>query len=100
MDNLARNAMLAKQANMSYGKWKAMQPVIEKVEKPADPLPKGWKICQNCGKAFKTNKAQKYCDIDCRKKAYGEKDKEYQKIYGKKYRERQKEGAKNGRCES
>ena len=29
MDNLARDAMLAKQANMSYGRWKAMQEPVK-----------------------------------------------------------------------
>jgi hypothetical protein len=33
MDNLARNAMLAKQSGLSYGKWKAMQPIVE-IKKP------------------------------------------------------------------
>ena len=60
MDSLARNAMLARQAGMSYGKWKALQPREEPKEKP---LPEGWVKCQWCGKAIKLLNGRKkiYC---------------------------------------
>ena len=77
MDNLARNAMLAKQAGMSYGRWKAMQQPV-KVEKQ---IPEGWLVCQNCGKAFKpkTKKKQSYCDVNCQKQAYRRKERQQKK---------------------
>lgn len=69
MDRLALNAMLARQAGMSYGKWKAMQKPIE-VQKEA--IPDGWQVCEWCGKPFKpkTKKKQRFCEIGCQKKAY------------------------------
>ena len=89
MDNLARNAMLAKQAGMSYGKWKAMQPVVTKTEKA--PLPQGWRECEVCGKPYRKHGGQKYCGIDCRKQAYSDKARTIKRVYNKKYREAQKE---------
>ena len=67
MDRLAKNAMLAKQAGMSYGKWKAMQPRVE-VDAPA--IPDGWRPCEYCGKAFKGKNGKRFCDIECRTIAY------------------------------
>ena len=60
MDNLARNAMLARQAGMSYGKWKAMQD-------PVKITPKERHYCLNCGSELfpKTSKVPKYCDYQC-----------------------------------
>ena len=85
MDRLARNAMLAKQANMSYGKWKAMQPIVP-VEKKAESQ-EGWIKCAYCGKAFKPhNPQQKYCEYACRERGYAEKESEIQR----KYREKRK----------
>ena len=74
MDRLAMNAMLARQAGMSYGKWKAMQKPVE-VQKKA--IPDGWQVCEWCGKPFKpkTKKKQMYCEIGCQKEAYKEKQK-------------------------
>ena len=94
MDNLARNAMLAKQANMSYGKWKALQPVVS-AEKP-ETIPEGWKLCEYCKKPFKPfNGMQRYCEYSCREKGYYERQIETQR----RYRERKKaerEGKENG----
>ncbi len=84
MDNLARNAMLAKQAGMSYGKWKAMQPVVTKTEKA--PLPQGWRECEVCGKPYRKHGGQKYCGIDCRKQAYADKEREIKRKYMRKRR--------------
>ncbi len=67
MDRLARNAMLARQAGMTYGKWKAMQPRVE-VKKPA--IPDGWRPCVHCGKAFKGKNGKRFCDDACRRTAY------------------------------
>jgi uncharacterized paraquat-inducible protein A len=81
MDNLARNAMLAKQAGMSYGQWKALQAPV-KIEKKAQD---GWKVCEYCGKAFKhtAQGRKKYCEPYCQKMAYAEKDKQIQAVYRK-----------------
>ncbi len=88
MDNLARDAMLAKEACMSYGRWKAMQPVAE-IEKP--PIPEGWRECECCGKLFKPIAAQRFCDIGCRREAYEEKARQMRKECIKRWREEQKE---------
>jgi hypothetical protein len=68
MDNLAMNAMLASQAGMSYGQWKAMQPVVE-VERTPDERER---VCQYCGKTFllKTKRERKFCDAHCQKEAW------------------------------
>ena len=74
MDRLSMNAMLARKAGMSYGKWKALQPREEPKEKP---LPEGWVKCQWCGKAIKLLSGRKklYCDTICGRKAYYQKHK-------------------------
>ena len=70
MDNLARNAMLASQAGLSYGKWKALQPATAPT-KEAELA--GLKVCLHCEKAFSGRKNQKYCSLECRGKAYNKK---------------------------
>ena len=78
MDNLAREVMLAKQAGMSYGQWKAMQP--KQQAKPKE-LPEGYKKCIGCGKVFYTDvKVQKYCDAVCRVQANQYKNRERQRM--------------------
>ena len=67
MDVLAMEAMLAKQAGMSYGRWKAMQEPQEPKEKE---LPDGWLKCERCGQPFKKKAGKRFCDLDCRMKAY------------------------------
>lgn len=69
MDKLTIETMLAKKANMSYGKWKALQ-------KPV-PIPKkevkddGMKECAWCGKKFKpTSSKQRFCGVYCQQTAY------------------------------
>ena len=73
MDRLSMNAMLARQAGMTYGKWKAMQQPVKIEEKP---LPEGWLKCQWCGKQIKqANKRKKmYCDSICGRQAYYQKN--------------------------
>lgn len=68
MDNLARNAMLAKQAGMSYGKWKSLQPRVEVEKKP----PEGWIPCEYCGKYFKPTMNKRFCEMACQRKSYDE----------------------------
>ena len=83
MDNLARNAMLARQAGMSYGKWKAMQQIVPITEKKAS---KDLKVCPWCGEKFTqpTKRNQIYCNVLCQQQAYYENNK-------KKYAEWQRE---------
>ena len=79
MDNLARDAMLAKQAGMSYGQWKAMQP---KQEKNPDEIPDGWLVCAYCGKPFKpkTKRPMKYCEAYCANKANYDREKNAERV--------------------
>ena len=60
MDRLAKNAMLAKQAGMSYGKWKAMQ-------QPVKIAPKEKHCCLYCGREVVRGEKgfPKYCDAYC-----------------------------------
>lgn len=80
MDNLARDTMLARQAGMSYGKWKAMQPVVASI-------PEGWATCEYCGGQFKPRKKKRFCDSTCRDKAYEGRRREIRTAYMRKYRE-------------
>ena len=66
-DKLAEDVSKAIAANMSYGKWKAMQGVPAK--KGTNELPEGFKKCPWCGVYFKPKVNQKYCDIQCQKQA-------------------------------
>lgn len=68
MDRLSRNAMLAKQAGMSYGKWKAMQPPVDATK----TIPDGWKACEYCGKPFPPKSHQRFCEYSCREAAQRE----------------------------
>ena len=64
-NNLVRDAFLAKEAGMTYGKWKAMQ-THKVVEKKPEP---GMSICPECGKAFKKKSPKQiYCEQYCQRK--------------------------------
>lgn len=62
-DNLAKDAMLARKAGMTYGQWKALQPVVKFERKPDEREC----VCEFCGKTFVklTNQKRKYCDWTC-----------------------------------
>ena len=72
MDNLAKEAVIARAAGMSYGKWKALH--------PCPPAPKytpeqmlaietgKLKICNHCRELYDKG-GIKYCSVECRKKA-------------------------------
>lgn len=78
VDKLAQDVHQAIAAGMSYGRWKAMQEPV-KIEKS---IPKGWKVCPQCGKQFKPHHGQqKYCEIYCREQAYVPKTREMQRAY-------------------
>lgn len=85
MDRLARNAMLAKQAGMSYGQWKALQPIA--TTEPKQEIPDGWRSCQVCGKLFKPKGGgQRFCEPACRDSAYYIKKKKIRTEYMRRYR--------------
>ena len=67
-DKLAQDSSAVISANMSYGKYKALQyeagkiPIIQKKEEPEHNT-----ICRYCGKGFYTTKKIKvFCSDDCR----------------------------------
>lgn len=74
-DKLAQEAAKARAAGMSYGQWKALQPVVV-----ADPraIPDGWKACEYCGKPFKGKVNKRFCEVGCRLEAYNERMKKAQ----------------------
>lgn len=61
MDNLARDAVAATSAGMSYGFWKALHPntkdVIEEVVR----------LCEYCGKQLPRKKNVRFCDDYCQR---------------------------------
>ena len=92
MDNLAREAMLAKKAGMSYGKWKAMQ---EPKKPKKKPVPENWLVCEYCGKQFKptTKRPQRFCEHFCQVMSYREKNREKNNAKVREWRAKQKEDA-------
>lgn len=79
IDKLAQDAAAARAAGMSYGKWKAMLPVVPIEPKP--PLKSFAEIeyvCEQCGcRFFRYDHIMvKYCGERCRNAAYREKRKE------------------------
>ena len=65
MSKLAREALMAREASLSYGKWKALQP-MEEPKKKREP---GMSICPECGKAFKKRSPKQiYCESYCQHK--------------------------------
>ena len=77
MDNLARDAMAASNAGMSYGKWKALQenkPIKPSQEK--DFYAEFKKKCEWCGTEFMfSRKTQRFCSMHCYHKDYYQKRK-------------------------
>ena len=76
-DNLALDAMDARAAGMTYGKWKAQHPETKeanesRLSKPPkrqyNQTPRVYEyICRGCGKKFTTpSKARRYCDDRCK----------------------------------
>lgn len=84
-----------------YGAWyAATHPIKEepeaKEEKKEKPVPEGWLICQQCGKAFKpkTKQKQKYCEPMCQYEHEKEKYRTYRADYKREWAAKQKEGIK------
>ena len=79
-DNLALDAMDARAAGMTYGKWKVQHPETKeanesRLSQPApkraySETPKVYEFtCRGCGKKFTTqNKQRRYCDDHCKEK--------------------------------
>lgn len=89
MDNLAKNAMLAREANMTYGKWKALQ--YDGQQKPKTEDQTEACFCLYCKKPFKRkNKRQLYCDDFCKSKANYYRNIERFNEKNRQYRERKK----------
>ena len=67
-DNLSRDADMALAANMSYGKWKAMQEPV-KITPKKNLIKIQTDICAYCGCEFTSNdnRNRKYCGDRCRK---------------------------------
>lgn len=68
MDNLAKDAMSARKAGMTYGQWKALHPNTMKGERIPSAIEF---VCQHCGKTFvaKTRQKRKFCDFYCQNAA-------------------------------
>ena len=75
LDRLTRDAMAARAAGMSYGKYKALHPHTEELEPEEEIVlddDRRNMICLHCGKSFVAyghEKRKKYCSDECREKA-------------------------------
>lgn len=67
-DRLTREAILAVEAGMTYGKWKAAQAKAQQ-SVTDDGFHKSLVKCPWCGTHFKPNRSQKYCCQDCKRQA-------------------------------
>ena len=77
---------------VSYGAWKATQPVPE-VDKPE--IPEGWKVCPECGEKFKPKVPYAvYCCTEHQKLAYQRRNRDKRNAYQAELRAKRKE-AKN-----
>lgn len=77
MDNLTRDCIAARMADMTYGKWKAAQQKSESPE-PLEIDPDKMRKCKNCGALFAKGKHYRaYCSGECREK--------YEKIHKREY---------------
>ena len=85
-DRLAIEASMAKAAKMSYGRWKALQ-IPQKIAQKG--IPDGWRLCEFCGKPFKRNHGQRFCEMDCRNKAYADKEKKIKNEYNRTYKRKE-----------
>ena len=75
MDNLARDAIAARAAGTSYGKWKTMHPqTMERRDEPLIPEGANAVRCKICGKRFvKSRKHLVYCSQECSAEGYKQK---------------------------
>lgn len=87
-DKLALDMIECKKAGFGchYGKWKALQPVVE-VEKV---MPDNFRSCEYCGQWYKptSKRAQKYCGAACQIAAQRARDRDKHAQYQREWRER------------
>ena len=94
LDKLTKDAIAARAAGMTYGKYKALQPVMSGGQMASEQMQPAGQYeftCAFCGKTFYRNSKlpRKYCSDDCR-------DSGYRKI--KSEREQAQRRAKNDNC--
>lgn len=89
MDKLSREVAQALACGMSYGKWKAKQEPV-KIERKE--YPDNWNLCEHCGKPFKPLQGKRFCDIDCRREAYKDRQSEISRNYYIARKKKKKEG--------
>ena len=95
MDRLSRDAMRARQAGVSYGKYIAMKAEEPEIE-AEDEIPEGWIKCKFCGRPFKPyDKRMLYCDSICRQKSNAPRNRERRRE--KYWEEKAKRGAEDGK---
>ena len=78
MDNLAKDAFMARQKGMTYGKYMATKKPAER--KAPQPRRGGIKrYCELCGKAFVRydNRPQKYCSKECKARVDADLSRDY-----------------------
>lgn len=73
-DRLTQEALAATNAGMSYGKWKAQQPVqkpiVQQTPKPKEPAARPRPLCRICGKAIpEFSRRRVTCSPECASKA-------------------------------
>lgn len=85
LDKLTRENMQALAAGMSYGKWKALQPIVPIEPKEPKEIYKEF-TCAYCGCKFvrTDNKLQKYCGDRCKQAADRKRQYEKRKAGGAK----------------
>lgn len=70
MDQLTLDCIAAQKAGMTYGKWKAQQPVVTPVVEPEpwEVQEDSTKICRNCGTKLPKNlhANARYCSRSCK----------------------------------
>lgn len=71
MDKLSSDARKARAAGMSYGQWKATQPIVKALPRK---IPGGYRVqvCEHCGCEFMVSgeRKRKFCSDDCRMRTY------------------------------
>ena len=94
MDKLSQDAAKAKASGLSYGRWKALQPVP--VKKKEVKIPECMKACPYCGKLFTPhNGKHKFCEPYCRLEANYEKHREQKTKWERKKREEKRKEREN-----
>lgn len=95
MDKLTMDAIAARKAGMSYGKYKAAHPgtylTSVEIEPPKPPKPEPLcRSCARCGKMLEVDaqKRKRYCSIECANATAKERDAELRRKYRAAVREK------------